>query len=135
MSKAIENLMAALQHAMKIRPKVGGFPYLAETLRAAGVTRNFYYLPSCQSIFLTEDGPVVTQATSLVNGTVDVPFFDKEALIRALRADQAGETSFPEFLAASWKAGVVNYDVNFVKRTVKLLRLFGRRIRGRISYG
>ena len=33
MSKAIENLRAAQKHAMAIRPKVGGFPYLAETLR------------------------------------------------------------------------------------------------------
>jgi uncharacterized protein YbcV (DUF1398 family) len=28
------------------RPKVGGFPYLAETLRRAGVTRNLWYLPA-----------------------------------------------------------------------------------------
>ena len=33
MSKAIENLEAAFQRATRIRPKVGGFPYLAETLR------------------------------------------------------------------------------------------------------
>ena len=36
MSKAIENLQAAQQRAMASRPKVGGFPYLAETLRRAG---------------------------------------------------------------------------------------------------
>jgi uncharacterized protein YbcV (DUF1398 family) len=35
MSKAIENLETAFQRAMEIRPKVGGFPYLAETLRMA----------------------------------------------------------------------------------------------------
>lgn len=39
MSKAIENLQAAQQRAMAIRPKVGGFPYLAEVPRRAGVTR------------------------------------------------------------------------------------------------
>ena len=33
MSKAIENLQQAQERAMAIRPKVGGFPYLAETLR------------------------------------------------------------------------------------------------------
>ncbi len=32
MSKAIENLEAAQRQAMAIRPKVGGFPYLAEAL-------------------------------------------------------------------------------------------------------
>ena len=40
MSKATENRQAAQQRAMAVRPKVGGFPYLAETLRRAGCTRN-----------------------------------------------------------------------------------------------
>lgn len=118
MSKAIENLTAAQKRALAIRPKVGGFPYLAETLRRAGVTRNFWSLPACQSIFLTDDGPVVVQGTPLLTGTADVPSFDREALISALRADQAGESTFPEFLAASWRAGVVRYDVDFAARTV-----------------
>ena len=61
MSKAIENLEAAQKRALAIRPKVGGFPYLAETLRRAGVTRNVWFLPGCQSLFLTNDGPVMTQ--------------------------------------------------------------------------
>jgi uncharacterized protein YbcV (DUF1398 family) len=100
------------------RPKVGGFPYLAETLRRAGVTRNLWILPACQSLFLTNDGPVVTQGVPLVSGTVDVPAFNREALIKALRIDQAGESTFPEFLAASWQAGVVRYDVDFAARTV-----------------
>jgi uncharacterized protein YbcV (DUF1398 family) len=101
MSKAIENLQAAQQRAMAIRPKVGGFPYLAEALRQAGVTRNLWFLPACQSLYLTKDGPVVTQGAPLLTGTVDVPPFDREALIKALRTDQAGESTFPEFLAAS----------------------------------
>jgi uncharacterized protein YbcV (DUF1398 family) len=118
MSKAIENLMTAQQYAMKIRPKVGGFPYLAEALRVAGATRNIWALPSCQSLFLTQEGPVVMQGTPLVTGVVDVPRFDRDALIRALRVDQAGESTFAQFLEASWKAGVVRYDVDFAKRIV-----------------
>jgi uncharacterized protein YbcV (DUF1398 family) len=118
MSKAIENLEAAERKAMAIRPKVGGFPYLAETLRQAGVTRNIWSLPSAQSLYLTSEGSVVTQGAPLVSGTVDVPPFDREALITALRTDQAGKSTFPEFLAASWRAGVVRYDVDFVARTV-----------------
>ena len=118
MSKAIENLEAAQKRAMAIRPKVGGFPYLAEALRRAGVTRNVWSLPACQSLFLTKDGPVVTQGTPLVSGIVDVPAFNREGLIKALRTDQAGESTFPEFLAASWLAGVVRYDVDFEGRTV-----------------
>ena len=90
MSKAIDNLQEAMGRAMAGRPKVGGFPYLAETLRRAGVTRNLWYLPACESLYLTKDGPVVTQGAPLVSGTVDVPAFDREALIAALRVDQAG---------------------------------------------
>jgi uncharacterized protein YbcV (DUF1398 family) len=75
-------------------------------------------LPSAQSLFITKEGSVVTQGTPLVSGTVDVPPFDREALITALRTDQAGESTFPEFLAASWRAGVVRYDVDFTARTV-----------------
>lgn len=118
MSEAIENLEAALKQAAATRPKIGGFPYLAETLRCAGVTRNIWSLPACQSIFLTAEGPVVIQGQPLISGTADIPAFDREGLIRALRTDQAGESTFPEFLAASWRAGVVRYDVDFRARTV-----------------
>src|ERR1700722_5286605 len=96
MSAATDNLQAAFERAAAIRPKVAGFPYLAETLRRAGVTRNLWFLPACESLYLTEHGPVVTQGTPLVTGTVDVPPFDREALIAALRTDQAGKSTFPE---------------------------------------
>jgi uncharacterized protein YbcV (DUF1398 family) len=118
MSKAIDSLTKAMKRAEEIRPKVGGFPYLAECLRSAGTRRNIWSLPSCQSLFLTEEGPVVMQGAPLINGAVDVPVFDENALIRALRIDQAGESTFPEFLDASWRAGVVRYDVDFDARTV-----------------
>ena len=118
MSKAIENLTKAMRAAEAIRPRVGGFPYLAEVLRKAGVTRNIWSLPSGQSLFLTRLGPVVMQGDPLVSGAVDVPAFDEAALIRALRVDQAGESTFPQFLDASWRAGVVRYDVNLEARTV-----------------
>ncbi|MFZ0297743.1 MAG: DUF1398 family protein [Candidatus Sulfotelmatobacter sp.] len=118
MSNAIENLQSAQKRAMEGRPKVGGFPYLAETLRRAGVTRNLWYLPACQSLYLTGNGPVVTLGTPLSSGTIDVPPFNREALIAALRTDQAGKSTFPEFLAASWRAGVVRYDVDLIARKV-----------------
>src|SRR5271154_2861899 len=111
MSKAIESLLAAQKRAMAGRPKVGGFPYLAGTLRRAGVTRNLWFLPACQRLYLTEEGPVVSQGAPLVSGTTDVPLVDRDALIGALRSDEAGESTFPEFLAASWHAGVIRYDV------------------------
>ena len=103
---------------MAVRPKVGGFPYLAEALRQAGVTRNLWFLPACESLYLTDDGPVVTQSEPLVSGIIDVPPFNRDALIAALRTDQAGGSTFSEFLMASWRAGIVRYDVDFNARTV-----------------
>jgi len=117
-SKATENLEAALARAIATRPQLGGFPHLAETQQRAGVTRNIWYLPACESLYLTDNGPVVSQGTPLVSGNVDVPLFNREALITALRTDQAGKSTFPEFLAASWHAGVIRYDVDFAARTV-----------------
>lgn len=118
MSKAIDNLKNAMELAARIRPKVGGFPYLAESLRRVGVIRNVWHLPGCHSLFLTERGPVVMQGTPLISGMVDVPIFNRDALIAALRTDQAGQSTFLEFLMASWRAGVVRYDVDFAARTV-----------------
>ena len=118
MSEAIDNLNAAMQRPMVGRPEVGGFPYLAETLRRAGVKRNLWFLPACQSLYLTERGPVVNIGTPMATGTVDVPAFDRGALIAALRTDQAGKSTFPEFLASSWQAGVIRYEVDFAARTV-----------------
>jgi len=54
----------------------------------------------------------------LSSGTVDIPPFNREALIAALRSDQAGKSTFPEFLASSWRAGVVRYDVDLIARRV-----------------
>jgi uncharacterized protein YbcV (DUF1398 family) len=82
------------------------------------VTRNTWFLPACESLYLTEAGPVVMQGAPLVSGAADVPRFDQQALIGALRVDQAGQSTFPEFLLAAWQAGVVRYDVDLTARTV-----------------
>jgi len=118
MSNAIENLQAAQQRAMAIRPKVGGFPYLAEVLRQAGVKKNIWQLPACQSVCITDAGPVVSAMASLIDGYAEIPDFDREALVKAIRTDQAGESTFIEFLRAAWDAGVVNYNVDFEARVV-----------------
>jgi uncharacterized protein YbcV (DUF1398 family) len=118
MSSAIEKLQTAQKKAMENKPKVGGFPYLAETLRQAGVLSNTWTLPACQSLYVLEDGPVVFQGTPIVSGMADVPAFNETALISAIRADQAGESTFPEFLEATWHAGVIWYTADFIKRTV-----------------
>lgn len=54
----------------------------------------------------------------MMDGMMDVPAFDEAALVRALRTDQAGNSTFPEFLVATWNAGVVRYDVDFAARVV-----------------
>lgn len=103
---------------MSIRPKVGGFPYLAEALRSAGVIRNEWNLPGCQAFYQTLQGPVMLQGTPLDSGPMSVPTFDREALVAALRKDQAGNSTFPEFIKSAWLAGVVRYSVDFAARTV-----------------
>ena len=110
MSKAVENVIKAQQYAMSIRPKIGGFPNFAEGLRKAGITQNIWHLPSCQSIYLTQFGSVAYQGTPL---------------IKALKDDQTGLTSFPEFLNAAWQAGVVSYIVDFEKRSVSYFGVLG----------
>jgi uncharacterized protein YbcV (DUF1398 family) len=124
-SKAIDNLQTAQLLAMAGRPKAGGFPYLAETLRRAGVTRNLWFLPACQSLYLTGDGPVVTLGTPLVSGTADVPPFNREALIAALRTDQAGDSTFPEFLGGQLARRRCALRRRFRGAHSRLLRLSG----------
>ncbi len=75
---------------MANRPKVGGFPFLAECMRQAGVRFNHWALPSAQSIYVMADGVVAYQGSPLISGMADVPAFDEAALIAALRTDQAG---------------------------------------------
>ena len=118
MNNITDKLMEAQKYAVSIRPKIGGFPVLAEVLRQAGVQMNRWSLPSCQSVFLMKEGAVVQQGTPIVTGVHEIPKFDREALISALRADQEGRSTFPEFLQAAWKVGVVGYDVDFAGRNV-----------------
>lgn len=112
MSKLIESLNETQKHAMAIRPKVSGFPVLAEIFRQAGVKMNRWSLPSCQSIYIMKDGSIVQQGTPLVTGTYEVPKFERESLIAAIRADQEDRSTFPEFLIATWNAGVIAYDAD-----------------------
>lgn len=119
MSDSKQKLLGAFELAMKIRPKVGGFPVLAEVLRQAGVRKNYWSLPSCQSVYVIGGEIIVQQGEPLVKGLHNVSKFDQAALIKVIRADQNGETTFPEFLEGTYLAGVTGYDVDFEARTVK----------------
>lgn len=118
MNTLAHKLSEAQKLAMSKRPRVGGFPVLAEVLRQAGVRLNRWSLPSCQSVYWLKEGAVVQQGTPLVTGAHEVPTFNRDALIAAIRADQRGESTFPEFLQAAWKAGVLSYDADFTARKV-----------------
>lgn len=117
MSTAVAKLQAAQQQAMADMPPGAGFPYLAEVLRQAGVRTNTWWLPAMQSLYQTDLGPVLVPGTPLIDTMTEVPQFDRHALIEALRADQAGHTTFPEFASAAWNSGVLSYVVDLEKRT------------------
>lgn len=120
-----DRLLDAQKYAMSIRPQVGGFPVIAEVLRRAGVRTNKWTLPSCQSIYYLIDGIVVQQGTPLVTGTEEIVEFNRNGLIAAIRADQQGLSTFPEFLSAAWKAGVVWYEVDLIARRVTYIGATG----------
>lgn len=113
-----EKLQKVMEFVIKNRPQIGGFPFLAECLRKAGVKHNIWLLPAATSMYVIDDEYIVNQGVPLITAMAEVPTFDEVALIRAIRSDQAGESTFPEFLRAAWNAGVSQYDVDFNKRTV-----------------
>jgi uncharacterized protein YbcV (DUF1398 family) len=113
MSNIIKKLTEAQQKAMENRPQVGGFPYLAEVLRQAGILKNIWHLPSCQSLYDMQEGCVVQQGIPLATGAHIIPPFNQDMLIQALRKDQAGLGSFHGFLSSAWQAGVISYVVDF----------------------
>lgn len=126
MSAAMTNLQAAQRDAIANRPAVQGFPHLAETLHRAGVRTNTWWLPAMQSLYETDLGPVLVQDAPLIDGMAEVPSFDRTALVAALRADQAGHTSFRDFAAAAWRAGVIRYVLDLENRTCTYFGLDGQ---------
>lgn len=113
----VETVTAAQARGAAIRPKVGGFPYLAASLLDAGVLRIEVTVPSWTTVLTTATGSVIQQRTPMVTGTVDIAPFDRDAFVAALRADQEGRIAFPDWMEASWHAGVVWYVVDLVERT------------------
>jgi uncharacterized protein YbcV (DUF1398 family) len=125
MKSTKERIADAYQWAMANRPKVGGFPYLAEALRQAGVMRYVYTLPSGQCIFFAHDGKVATQADVVAQGMLEVPVFNQDAFIQILRKSQDGDMTFPEFLKGSWETGVVQYEADLLARKVSYFGVAG----------
>lgn len=127
MSSAIEKLQAAHERAAELRPRTHGFPLVAEVLRQAGVNRYHHSIPSGTTLYLTDAGAVVVQADPVVSGMTDVAPWNRDALITAIRIDQAGDTSYAQFTRSCWEAGVVNYDVDLSGRTCTYAGAAGER--------
>ncbi|MDU4037198.1 MAG: DUF1398 domain-containing protein, partial [Lactococcus lactis] len=69
---AIELVEGAMKKAETISPKVGGFPYLAECLREAGVLKNVWTLPAGQSTFWTVAGVISLTNAPMLTGFQEV---------------------------------------------------------------
>lgn len=126
-SSAIANLRAAHERAAALRPQAHGFPYLAEVLRQAGVSRYHHSIPAATTLYLTDAGAVVMQADPVILGMADVASWHQAALVSAIRADQGGQSSYPQFTRACWEAGVVHYDVDLLGRTCTYAGAAGER--------
>ena len=122
-----ERLTLAQRYAMSIRPATNGFPHLAEVLRLAGVRMNHFDVASGGALYLMDGGSVYQPGTPLHAEPVPVPAFDRTALIAAIDADKAGNSTFPEFLRRSWAAGVVRYEVDTAQLTCTYLGATGER--------
>jgi uncharacterized protein YbcV (DUF1398 family) len=113
----IETITAASERGTAVRPKVGGFPYLAQALREAGVTKYYFDVPSMTVIYATEHGDMLQPGRLIRSERMVVPAYDVAALIDAIRVDQRGESTFPEFVEASFQAGVIRFEVDTAART------------------
>lgn len=127
MDSIITTVGAALARAAAVRPRVGGFPYLAEALRDAGVTNYYFDVPSGTVLYATNSGDVLQPGAFLRTETTVVPPFDQQSLVEAIRVDQRGESAFSEFVEASWRSGVVRYEVDTGARTCSYFGAHGER--------
>jgi uncharacterized protein YbcV (DUF1398 family) len=123
------NLIATVQQAQRrgaaARPRVNGFPYYAEALRAAGISAVETFIATGGSVYHLADGAVAQTFDPIAAPAAVVPEWDERALIAALRADQAGRSTFPEFLAAAWRAGVIHFRVDLANRTCTYVGVTG----------
>jgi uncharacterized protein YbcV (DUF1398 family) len=113
---AHELVAAAQARGFAARPKIEGFPYLAEAMREAGVLRLEFIVPTGTSLFTTTAGCAVIPATPVVTEPSDLPAWDEPALLAAIEADKHGG-EFPAFVAACWQAGVIRWIIDTSART------------------
>jgi uncharacterized protein YbcV (DUF1398 family) len=107
----------ARARGMRQRPRVGGFPYLAEALRQSGIHTVHCDVASRTTTYRTPSGVVVDLHAPLTTGLAELAAFDSDAVIAAIRDDQRGESTYDEFMNAIWHAGVLTYDIDLTART------------------
>lgn len=96
----------------------GGFPFFTDVLFRAGVLSNTWSLPACQSLYVTRRGRVKIPGASLMLPQ-ELPPLDNKKLYQALRrAREEYDKHFRAFLFELCAAGVVNYTVDCIARTV-----------------
>ncbi|MBY4850249.1 DUF1398 domain-containing protein [Serratia marcescens] len=96
----------------------GGFPFFSDVLFRAGVLSNVWSLPACQSLYVTRQGIVKIPGASLMVPQ-ELPQLDDKKLYQAIcRAREEYDKHFRSFLFELCAAGVVNYTVDCVARTV-----------------
>jgi uncharacterized protein YbcV (DUF1398 family) len=127
MTDLITILDTAVARGTRLRPRVGGFPYLAESLRQAGVHSYRIDVPSASVVYVTDGGAVLRPGAPLFDDWTEIAGFDELALVDAIRTDQRGESTFPEFVRATFAAGVISYLVDTRARTCTYLGARGER--------
>lgn len=127
MGSIIAKVVAATARGVAVRPKVGGFPYFAEAMRQAGITKNYFDVPAMSMVYATAEGDVLQPGPPLFGETTVVPRFNEAALLAALHADQRGDIEFIEFVRAIFGAGVIRFEVDTGERTCTYFGAHGER--------
>ncbi len=127
MDSIIDIITAAYERGMAVRPKVGGFPFLAEALRQAGVVQYDFDVPSMTVVYATARGDVLQPGRLLRAAKTIIPPYDEAALVEVIQTDQRGESTFVQFVEASLGAGVIRYEVDTIARTCSSFGVRGER--------
>ena len=107
-----------LNGSVKWQLSDGGFPFFTDVLFRAGVLINTWSLPACQSLYVTRQGQVKIPGASLMVPQ-ELPQLDDKKLYQAFRLAREGcDKRFRAFLFELCAAGVANYTVDCVARTV-----------------
>lgn len=103
---------------MEIQLRDGGFPYFCDVLFRAGVLNVTWFLPTCQSLYITKMNRVRLSGVSLFTAATQ-PKFDDKHLYEVINHERNEDGhAFRSLLLGLWSAGVVRYTVDCIARTV-----------------